>query len=101
MPNNSHVLRQTDHLEVRLGLRSRPHFGFISPPHLFESSLCIAFRRLAKLASTCALDCLQVRRGKESAKPFRKPQSLLMSFPVGTPTSRRLRGLENEVLEGR
>jgi len=42
MPYNSLVLRQTDHLEVRLGLRSRLHFGFVSLSHFFDSSLCIA-----------------------------------------------------------
>jgi hypothetical protein len=35
MPNNSHVLRQTDHLEVRLGLRSRlPFWLHLSAPPL-------------------------------------------------------------------
>ena len=45
-------------------------------------------RRLAKPASTCALDCPPICRGKEATKPFRKPQSVLMSFP----SARQLRG---------
>jgi hypothetical protein len=35
MPNNSHVLRQTDHFEVRLGLRSHlPFWLHLSAPPL-------------------------------------------------------------------
>ena len=45
-------------------------------------------RRLAKPASTCALDCPPICRGKGATKPFRKPQSVLMSFP----SARQLRG---------
>jgi hypothetical protein len=176
MPNNSHVLHQADHLEVRLGLRSRLPSWLRPSAHPFEPSLCIASiafatsgcfsmtclvmaltmpsdvsaesfslhgpaelfachgfhcgvppdprRRYvtacgARTFGTVALDRGSLRRlakprldlrfrsaskfadGKESAKSFRKPQSMLMSFPVGTPTSLQLRGSENEVLEGR
>jgi hypothetical protein len=53
-------------------------------------------RRLAKPASTCALDCLQFAELTKATKPFRKPQSPLISFP----SARQLRGDRGSCISG-
>jgi hypothetical protein len=63
----------------------RPGFGTLRP-------IEVSLRRLAKPASTRALDCPPSSQRQRIGKSFRKPQSMLMSFPVGTRTSRRFRG---------
>jgi len=118
MPYNSHVLRQTDHLEIRLGLRTRLPFWL----HLSARPLRIFFvhclhrlcdiRVLLHDVSRHGLDHAIPRFGCEFliARPAEQRQRIGKTFskttiPANVFSSRHAnfaaRGSENEVLEGR